>query len=106
MELRIKQEQTASKSHQKQIKSLEADIIIESADQKDVKIRPYQRNWIKLQHSDRFAALCGENTELSIEEIVAAMSQVQLKEIQISELHLEIDRLKKVDQSNHKISQL
>ena len=37
MELRIKQEKTASKSHQKHIRSLESDIIIESADQENVK---------------------------------------------------------------------
>ena len=34
------------------------------------------------------------------------MSQVQLKDIKISELHLEIDRLKKVDQGAQKISHL
>lgn len=34
------------------------------------------------------------------------MSQVKLKEIQISELHPEIDRLKKADQGIHKISML
>jgi len=37
LELRIKQEQPTSKSHQKHIKSLESDIVTESADQKDVK---------------------------------------------------------------------
>jgi len=37
LELRVKQEKIASKSHQKQIKALESDIITESADQKDVK---------------------------------------------------------------------
>lgn len=37
MDLRVKQEKTASKSHQKQIKSLETDIITESAYQKNVK---------------------------------------------------------------------
>ena len=47
-----------------------------------------------------------ENNDFSIEEIVAAMSQVQLKDIQISELHLEIDKLKNVDQSTQKIAQL
>ena len=34
------------------------------------------------------------------------MSQVHLKDIKISELHLEIDKLKKADQGAHKISQL
>lgn len=34
------------------------------------------------------------------------MYQMQLKEIQISELHLEIDRLKKADQGTHKIAHL
>lgn len=158
MELRVKQEQTAIKSHQKQIKSLESDIVTESTNQKDVKalqklldnkdklinelkeklkIPPTQvlqtpeltevetdkehlqqrvlylysqinnltkENKVlseKLNQAptliDHLAALCGENTELSIEEIVAAMSQVQLKEIQIPEIHLEIDRLKKAD---------
>jgi len=43
------------------------------------------------------AALSGENTELSIEEIIAAMSQVQLKEIHIFVLHLEIDKLEKAN---------
>jgi len=38
-----------------------------------------------------------ENSDLSIEDIVVAMYQVQLKDIQISELHLEIDKLKNVD---------
>jgi len=37
MELRIKQEQTASKSHQKNIRSLESDIITTSEDQENVK---------------------------------------------------------------------
>jgi len=41
----------------------------------------------------------GEIGDLPTEEIVAGMSQVQLKEIQISELHLEIDKLKNADQS-------
>lgn len=37
LQLRLKQEQTASKSHQKQIKSLEFDIAIEDSHQKDAK---------------------------------------------------------------------
>ena len=38
-----------------------------------------------------------ENGELSIEQIVVAMAQVQLKEIQIVEINLEIDELNKSD---------
>lgn len=52
------------------------------------------------------SGISGENNELSTEEIVTTMAQVQLKEIQIYELHLEIDRLKKVDQMTQKIGQL
>jgi len=38
--------------------------------------------------------------------MVAAMSQVQLNEIQISELNLEIEKLKKADQGTHRIVEL
>lgn len=44
-----------------------------------------------------FAPLSGENAEKPTEEIIARMSQVHLKDIKISELYVEIDRLKKAD---------
>lgn len=47
-----------------------------------------------------------EGTGMSKEEMVAAMSQVHLKEIQISELNLEIERLKKAEQGTHMIVEL
>ena len=48
-----------------------------------------------------------ENNDLSTEEIVSTMSQVQLKDIEISELQLENDKLKKdFDQNSEKITKL
>jgi len=37
LELRLKQEQRASSSHQKQIKSLESDLVTDGSSQKDAK---------------------------------------------------------------------
>jgi len=142
LELRLKQEKTASKSHQKHIKSLESDLVTEVSDQKDakalqklldnkdklinelkekLKIPPTQvlqtlelaevefekenlhqrvlflhnrvnnltqENKVlseKLNQSptldNPLVVMSGENIELSTEDIIATMYQVQLKEI-------------------------
>lgn len=166
MESRIKQEKTASKSHQKHISLLESDIITENADQANIKalqklldgkdkvindlkenlkIPPTQvlqtrelaeveteKDQLqqrilflhvqisklkqenealseKLKHAENsnpLAAWPQEGIEMTTGEIVAAMSQVKLKDIQISELNLKIEKLKKADQGTLKIAEL
>ena len=168
LELRLKQEQTTSKSHLKQIKSLESYLATDGSDQKDakalqelldnkdtiinelkgkLKIPPTQvlqtRELTEVEQekdhlqqrvlvlnsqvislkqenesllkkleqvpqvTNTSTSIIVENNDLSTEEIVAAMSQVQLKDIEISELQLENDKLKKdSDQNSEKITKL
>lgn len=47
-----------------------------------------------------------EGTGATEEEVIIAMSQVQLREIQIYELNLEIEKLRKAKEDNHKIYEL
>ena len=168
LELRLKQEKTASKSHLKQIKSMESYLATDGSDQKDAKalqellynkdtiinelkgklkilptqvlqtrelteveqekdhlqqrvlvlnsqvISLKQENESILKKLDQVprvtntsTSIIVENNDLSTEEIVATMSQVQLKDIEISELQLENDKLKKdSDQNSEKITKL
>ena len=168
LELRLKQEQTTSKSHLKKIKSLESYLATDGSDQKDakalqelldnkdtiinelkgkMKIPPTQvlqtrelteaeqekdhlqkrvlvlnsqvislkqenESLLKKleqvpQVTNTSTSIIVENNDLSTEEIVAAMSQVQLKDIEISELQLENDKLKKdSDQNSENITKL